>query len=184
MLFFIFSCSNNKVVYWCGDHACINKKEREAYFKKTLIVEVKNINNDNSKNDSNVKKIQEQLLTNDKERKVLEKEAKINKKKEIQKQKELAKQAKINKKKEIQKQKELEKQAKINKKKEIQKQKELEKQSKSEQKKEILKEKKMPSKLNEDEIVDKKTDKFSQILKRITGKNNTKPFPDINDIQN
>ena len=50
--------------------------------------------------------------------------------------------------------------------------------------KEILKEKKMPSKLNEDEIVDKKTDKFSQILKRITGKNNTKPFPDINDIQN
>ena len=148
MLFFIFSCSNNKVVYWCGDHACINKKEREAYFKKTLIVEVKNINNDNSKNDSNVKKIQEQLLTNDKERKVLEKEAKINKKKEIQKQKE------------------------------------LEKQSKSEKKKEILKEKKMPSKLNEDEIVDKKTDKFSQILKRITGKNNTKPFPDINDIQN
>ena len=117
MLFFIFSCSNNKVVYWCGDHACINKKEREAYFKKTLIVEVKNINNDNSKNDSNVKKIQEQLLTNDKERKVLEKEAKINKKKEIQKQKELEKQAKINKKKEIQKQKELEKQSKSEKKK-------------------------------------------------------------------
>ena len=49
LLFFIFSCSNNKVVYWCGDHACINKKEREAHFKKTLTVEVKNIENKTTK---------------------------------------------------------------------------------------------------------------------------------------
>ena len=29
----IISCSANKGVYWCGDHSCINKKEKEAYFK-------------------------------------------------------------------------------------------------------------------------------------------------------
>ena len=30
----LFACSNGKRVYWCGDHACINNKERESYFKK------------------------------------------------------------------------------------------------------------------------------------------------------
>ena len=44
-LFLLNSCTNNKTVYWCGDHACINKKEKEAYFKKTMIVEKKIINN-------------------------------------------------------------------------------------------------------------------------------------------
>ena len=28
--FLLFSCSNSKSVYWCGDHACINKKERKT----------------------------------------------------------------------------------------------------------------------------------------------------------
>ena len=40
-LMLIISCTSKKGVYWCGDHACINKKEREAYFKKTMIVEIK-----------------------------------------------------------------------------------------------------------------------------------------------
>ena len=43
---FIFGCSAGKGVYWCGDHPCINKKEKEAYFKKTMIVEVRNYNKD------------------------------------------------------------------------------------------------------------------------------------------
>ena len=38
-IIFIISCSPNKGVYWCGDHACANNKEKEAYFKKTMIVE-------------------------------------------------------------------------------------------------------------------------------------------------
>ena len=29
IFFVVFGCANNKVVYWCGDHACINKKERD-----------------------------------------------------------------------------------------------------------------------------------------------------------
>ena len=43
-LFFILTeCTNNNSVYWCGDHACINKTEQKEYFKKTMIVEVRDI---------------------------------------------------------------------------------------------------------------------------------------------
>ena len=40
-IFFIFvifilltNCSQNKRTFWCGDHPCINKAERKAYFKR------------------------------------------------------------------------------------------------------------------------------------------------------
>ena len=36
---------SEKVEYLCGDHTCKNKKERQAYFERTLIVEYK-INKD------------------------------------------------------------------------------------------------------------------------------------------
>mgnify|MGYP001446624271 FL=1 len=49
IFFFIISCSSNKGVYWCGDHACADKKEKEAYFKKTMIVEVRNLDKNTSK---------------------------------------------------------------------------------------------------------------------------------------
>ena len=32
ILFMVVACNNNKIVYWCGDHPCINKKEKEALF--------------------------------------------------------------------------------------------------------------------------------------------------------
>ena len=57
ILFIIISCSPNRGVYWCGDHPCINKKEKEAYFKKTMIVEVKSAKNKNYKNISEIEKI-------------------------------------------------------------------------------------------------------------------------------
>ena len=46
LIFFLFlmSCSTNKVVYWCGDHQCVNKSEKENYFKKNMIVEVRTLN--------------------------------------------------------------------------------------------------------------------------------------------
>ena len=46
VLFIISSCAKNEVVYWCGDHPCVNNKERIAYFKKTMVVEIR----DSSKN--------------------------------------------------------------------------------------------------------------------------------------
>lgn len=32
-------------VYWCGDHACKNKEERKKYFKKNLVIEIKEFEN-------------------------------------------------------------------------------------------------------------------------------------------
>ena len=57
IFFLIISCTNNKSVYWCGDHPCINKKEKEAYFKKTMIVEVRELKKDNSKDISEYEKL-------------------------------------------------------------------------------------------------------------------------------
>ena len=48
----LFSCSNGKKVYWCGDHACVNNKEKETYFKKTMIVEIKELSKQNKKSKS------------------------------------------------------------------------------------------------------------------------------------
>ena len=48
----LFACSNGKRVYWCGDHACINNKEKESYFKKTMIVEVRELSKQNKKSKS------------------------------------------------------------------------------------------------------------------------------------
>ena len=60
ILFMIISCSSNKVVYWCGDHPCINKKEKKAYFKKNMIVEMKSIKSKNYKNNSEIEKIMQE----------------------------------------------------------------------------------------------------------------------------
>ena len=38
---FLFSCSNKVTqVYICGDHACVNKKERKEYFDNNISIEV------------------------------------------------------------------------------------------------------------------------------------------------
>ena len=70
LLTLLISCSGTKSVYWCGDHACINDKEKEAYFKKTMIVEKKIVSKKN-KND----------LTKSEE---IIKRAKANEKKKLQ----------------------------------------------------------------------------------------------------
>ena len=60
IFFFIFGCTNSKVVYWCGDHPCINNKEKEAYFKKTMIVETRSIKKGSYKGDSEIEKLMKQ----------------------------------------------------------------------------------------------------------------------------
>ena len=79
IFFLTLSCSSNDMVYWCGDHPCTSNKERKAYFEKTMIVEVKNINMI-EKNKSEIEKITQQAL--------------IEEKKRIKNEKYLAKQAK------------------------------------------------------------------------------------------
>ena len=68
IFFFILSCSAGKSVYWCGDHPCINKKEKEAYFKKTMIVEVRDIKKKSYKNNSEIEKLLKQAKLDEKNR--------------------------------------------------------------------------------------------------------------------
>ena len=91
------NCSNTssfKTVYWCGDHQCINKKERQDYFKKTMIVEIKDLKGRNNKN-SQTEKLLEQ--------------AKLDQKKQIKDEKKLLKEEKLKRKREIIEEKELKK---------------------------------------------------------------------------
>ena len=75
----IAGCSDSKYVYWCGDHACVNKKEKKDYFEKEMIVELKNI--DKKNNTEKIKKniIKRQKEKNLKEKKVLKKQKKNKK---------------------------------------------------------------------------------------------------------
>ena len=66
--FLLFACSNTKKVYWCGDHACINNKEKEIYFKKTMIVEIRDFTKQNKKSKSEIEKIKKQAGLEQKKR--------------------------------------------------------------------------------------------------------------------
>ena len=74
------------MVYWCGDHPCVSDKEKKAYFAKTMIVEVKNINI-LEENKSEIEKITQQALVKEKKRikdeKYLNKQARKEEKKRI-----------------------------------------------------------------------------------------------------
>ena len=177
LLIFITNCSSNKIVYWCGDHECVNKKEKEEYFKKTMIVETRSINkNDNKKNNLSV----------------------LEKKKIIKSQKEKAKKAKKEKKQKIKKEKVLAKKEKLDEKNRIKEEKELSKQIKKDEKKRKKKEKKLSKIKKTNNEIDKSdssieigtpagnvainTGKFNELIEKITFKNKSRPYPDINDI--
>ena len=74
-------------VYWCGDHPCINKKEKEAYFKKTMTVEIRELSNKSIEEKSEIEKLIQQ--------------AKIDEKKRITKEKDLLKEIKAEEKRKI-----------------------------------------------------------------------------------
>ena len=86
----LFGCSSNKTVYWCGDHQCINIKEKESYFEKTMIVEIKEIKKSNI-DKSEFEKIKKQALVNQKkiakEEKELAKQIRADEKRSIKKEK-------------------------------------------------------------------------------------------------
>ncbi len=100
IIFMNSACTTNKGSYWCGDHPCINKKEKEAYFKKTMIVEIKEKKSINEKNKTQIQKISEQAHINEKKRIKEEKNYLKQKKNEIKnkikEEKRLKKQAKKN----------------------------------------------------------------------------------------
>ena len=174
IFFIIISCSSNKTVYWCGDHPCIDKNEKETYFKKTMIVEIKELGKKNLKQKSEIEKIMQQAQT--------------EKKGEIKEQKVLAKKAKLDEKRRIKEEKVLAKQAKLDEKRRIKEEKVLAKQIEQDEKKIIKKDKKTSKKstdvdadLENIEIV---STNFQKIVKEISKRNIFRPYPDINDIPN
>jgi len=174
MLFLTISCSTNKNVYWCGDHPCINKKEREAYFKKTMIVEIKDLENKNYKDVSDIEKITQQAQLN--ENKGIKSEKNLVKYKKL-KEKNLKRQVKLEKKRRIKEEKNLAKQIELEEKKRI-----------KDKKKNIVNQKKQLKKNVELDagIADAriKIGEFSKLVEKITKKNTLRPYPDINDIPN
>jgi len=186
-------------VYWCGDHACKNTKEKEEYFKKTMIVEIKDTSDINKKDKSKIQGVLEQsriyeVKDSEVEKKIAE-QTKLDNKRRIQNEKELVKQAKLDNKRRIQNEKELAKQAKLDKKRGIQNEKDLSKQIKIDEKKliknKVLEKTKIPEdgiKLkNNDTILktsnNKVTDKFTNAFENIMKKNSFKEYPDINRIE-
>ena len=165
---------NNQSVYRCGDHRCINKKEKEAYFKKTMIVE-KRIINKKSKNDLT---ISEEIV----------KKAKTDEKKRLTNEKKLKKEKKLEQKRLNKEKKRLEKKAKIEEKRLIKEEKKLAKRTKKEEKsKKLIEIEKKKIVKNEKTIslsLIPKNIEFDQIKERIIKKNLIRSYPDINDIQN
>ena len=162
--FLIFSCSSSKTVFWCGDHECINKKEKESYFKKTMTVEIKDMNNKNRKKYSSHEKILQQVNADSKkimknEKKPI-KELDLEKKMRIKREKELAKELKLEEKMRIKSEKKLAKKLKLEEKRKVKKEIKLEKNGK------------ISSAL------------FGELKEKIIKKNLFRPYPDINDIQN
>ena len=182
--FFLLSCESNKKVYWCGDHACINKKEKEAYFKKTMIVEIKNISKKDSKSKSEFEEINKQAVLNEKNRikeeKLLAKQVRLEEKRRIKEEKLLAKQARVEEKRRIKEEKLLAKQAQLDEKQSIKQKKKLSKQRSSDQKK-IAKNEKIIIKTN---TLTFETSDFMELVEKITKKNKFRRYPDVNDIPN
>ena len=186
IFFFIISCASTKSVYWCGDHPCINKKEKEAYFKKTMIVEIRDLNKNKYKDESEIEKLLQQSQMNEKKRikneKNLTKQAKLEEKRRINEEKELAKQTKLEEKRRIKEEKELANEIKQEEKRRV----EVEKTT---LKKKIAKKQKKPSEKGvalDSDIGNVKINlnKFSELVEKITKQNSFRPYPDINDIPN
>ena len=152
----IISCSNGKKVYWCGDHPCINKKEKAAFFKKTLIVEVREFNKATDKNISEVAKIMKQ--------------AKVEEKKRIKNEKYLAKQVRLEEKMRIKEEKKLAKQVSLDEKQILKKEKKTSKQN--------------VSIASSSKNVTIYSNEFDELAERIIKKNAIRPYPDINVTPN
>ena len=181
ILFLILvSCTNlDKSVYWCGDHPCVNKKEKEEYFRKHMMVEKRILNKENNSYISEIEKITSQAKENQKQRIKNEKEqnklAKLKEKKIIKEEKRLKKEAKAEKKRRLKEHKKMIKELKIE-------------ENKSNIKKKPKQKTKQIVKITEDKTLSTdlgvESNKFDDILEEIINRNSLRKFPDINNIPN
>ena len=196
---FLFACTSSKQTYWCGDHACINNKEKKAYFEKTLITEIRDLTKQKRKK-SDFEIIKEKAgLDLDKE-----KEEEFEDKIEVlstEEQKALAKQLRLEEKQRIKEEKKLTKQSRLDEKKigneakaegdctKLVKLHEKLKCMMGKKKANKAKSKKNDSKINlganvtNEKNIDSSVE-FSELTKKIHKKNLSRSYPDINDIPN
>ena len=197
LLFFLIltECSNTKKVYWCGDHPCINKKEKEAYFKKTMIIEVRELSKKDKKKYTDFEKIKQQVSTDAKKRfkkeKDLAKQTHLEEKKRIKEEKQLAKQIRLEEKRRIKEEKQLAKQIRLEEKRRIKEEKQLAKQIRLDEKSLPAKKKQSAKNLpSENEIIVNvgvssiNDSDFKKLVEKITKRNMYRSYPDINDIPN
>ena len=184
-------CSNDKITYWCGDHPCINKSEKEAYFKKTMIVEVKEFDKKKIKESSEIEKIllqaQDKEKTRIKNEKTLSKIEKLERKRKIKEQKNLVKKQKIIEKKKLKEERAQLKREKFIEKKRIKEEKALAKQIKKDEKlsvKKIKRKTKKSKKIDDSKNTPIQLTNFQKIVKEISRRNIFRDYPDINDIPN
>jgi hypothetical protein len=205
MLFFLLvllSCTSNKDVFWCGDRACINKAEKKEFFKKNMIVELRNIGKKTKKEYSKVNKILNQGKLN-KENLAEDENGKIKltkreKKQRIKDEKKLSKQLLKQERQRIKDEKKLSKQLLKQQLQRIKDEKKIAKKLKKDEKERnknkevkseiysIKKSKKAVKKplVNKSKVVssvdDKNSLKFVDLVKKIKEKSYTKSFPNIN----
>ena len=198
LLFIILlSCTNKKEVHWCGDHACINNKEKKAYFEKTLITEIKDLTKQKRKK-SNFEIIKEKAgldLEKEKEEKFEDKIKVLS----TEEQKALAKQLRLEEKQRIKEEKKLTKKSRLDEKKigneakaegdctKLVKLHEKLKCKMDEKKANKAKSKKDDSKIKLEASVINEKDmdssvEFNELVKKIHKKNLSRSYPDINDI--
>ena len=198
LLFIILlSCTNKKEVHWCGDHACINNKEKKAYFEKTLITEIKDLTKQKRKK-SNFEIIKEKAGLDLEKEKEEEFEDKI-KVLSTEEQKALAKQLRLEEKQRIKEEKKLTKQSRLDEKKigneakaegdctKLVKLHEKLKCKMDEKKANKAKSKKDDSKIKLEASVINEKDMdssvgFNELVKKIHKKNLSRSYPNINDI--
>ena len=175
--FFLISCSNNKSVYWCGDHACINKKEKEAYFKKTMIVEKRVLNKNDKKSKSEIERLKKRIGLEQKEdvknEKKQAKAVRLEEKRRLKEEKEKAKEAIRKEKRRLKEEKKLAKQIDKNEKKKYKENKKLIKKNKTKEKDMI-----------KSNILLTDVAEFEKVVETIIKRNESKGFPDINNIPN
>ena len=58
----LVGCANQKTTFWCGDRECLNKKEKEAYFKKEMTVQIKDLSKSDIKEKSDIEKIADYII--------------------------------------------------------------------------------------------------------------------------
>ena len=198
LLFIILlSCTNKKEVHWCGDHACINNKEKKAYFEKTLITEIKDLTKQKRKK-SDFEIIKEKAgldLEKEKEKEFEDKIEVLS----TEEQKALAKQLRLEEKQRIKEEKKLTKKLRLDEKKigneakaegdctKLVKLHEKLKCKMDEKKANKAKSKKDDSKIKLEASVINEKDmdssvEFNELVKKIHKKNLSRSYPDINDI--